>query len=219
VPEVQDLSVTTRPKSTHLATAAGIGIVVGLLIGVYVVPPQGSMKREERLGVGAAGQTYTQALSVLNASPASWKTAPLTWNRLGPFSKAGQAPQTFSIPALLFDYGAMTDAITADTVTDDIVLRLDVSDTKGAVGVSLVNPKGNPLVSEEQQVTKDDRERTVLFLVKSKELPASVLLRNYADQSGNKGSITVKAVTYAHYSALSDKEKDAVKAIGLNKGL
>lgn len=220
---VNELPASKRPKSIYLLLAAGLGMVVGLLIGALFASPIGSapaaQKVVEKQGVGADGETYERALAQLGSSSTAWQPAPVIWNRLGPFSKAGQAPKTFSIPSQLYDYGAMTDPIPSVLVSEDIILRVAVSDVKGIVGVSLVNPVGNPLVSEEQSVTRADGERYVFFRVRPKDLPASILVRNYGDQSGNKGSITVKSVDYSPASRLSDKEVNAIETIGLNKAL
>lgn len=222
VPGPTTLPISTRPKNAYLLLAASLGIIVGLFIGNMVIPPRGhgrtAEKVAERQNTGVQGADYSAAFKVVNAST-SWAPAPLVWNRLGPFSKAGRAPKTFSIPPELYNYGAMTDPIPPILVKDNIILRVDVSHIEGVVGVSLVNPQGNPLVTEEQSVTKDDRERAVLFLVRPEDLPASVLLRNYGDQTGNKGTITVDNVSLAPVSAFSDAEMQAMKAMGLNKSL
>lgn len=215
----------TGSKSSYAIFAGGMlaGLVLGVLIGLFVLKsnaPAGKVLDTSisMAGQGARGDAYEDAFEVVEDS-VSWSPLPIKWKNLGPFSEAGVAPATFSTPTEAYSYGAVSHPLPAPIVANDAVLRIDIEKVKGVVGISLVNPVGDPLVSQEQGLTGEDGKRSVFFKVRAKDLPASILLRNYGDTSGAKGSITVTQVSYAPVTAFSEAQLAALEKMGLNKGL
>lgn len=198
------------------------GLVIGLFVGATVLKGGGggstATPTYAAQAKGAKGDAYKEAFAKVQAQQL-WTPLPIKWKRLKPYSEAGVAPLTFQTPALAYDYGGVSYPLPSALFKDDQILRVDVTDVKGVVGVSLVNPNGDPLVSQEQGLVTADGKRSIFFLVRGKDLPAGILLRNYGDTSGATGSIKVEQVMYAPAASLSDDQMDAVQTIGLNKSL
>ena len=211
------------PKVRSPYAIFGFGAVVGLAcgFGLGLLVLNGPSKDKD---VGqpkvltSPQQTASQAQALKIATdPALWTDFPIEWKRLKPFSEAGKAPLTFTTPTAQYDYGAVSHALPADLVGKALILRVDVADVKHNVGVSLVDPQGQPLRSEEQGLSDADKKRTIFFRVTAESLPAALLVRNYGDTSGERGSITIEHVYYAKESALTAAQLQALSQVGVNK--
>lgn len=219
------MDLLAKSKSSYAIFAGGMvaGVFLGLFVGTVVLNPNGKGGQQAggylaKAGQGVSGKDYEQAFKVVDNS-VSWSPLPIKWKHLGPYSEAGVAPVTFTTPVEPYAYGGVSYPLPSPVFGDDTVLRIDLSDIKGTVGVSLVNPNGDPLVTQEQGVTGADGKRSVFIKVRAQDLPASILFRNYGDTTGNKGGVTVSQVSYAPVTAFSDQQMDALNKMGLNKGL
>jgi lipopolysaccharide export system ATP-binding protein len=218
--------LTNKPKNSPFVFGGGIfcGIVFGLFLGTVVLHPNTpapaavavSGQAAAQGQGGAHGQTYVQAFKLVD-DPKLWTPYSIAWRSARPPYKAlGDMPQTIETPTVQYDYAAVTMPLSAAVVSEEMILRIDVSDIRGKVGLSLVNPDGSPLVTQEQAVTAADGQRAVFFRLRAKDLPAEFLVRNYGDASGQPGSITVRQISYASASSLSATQMSALKKIGLN---
>jgi hypothetical protein len=113
-------------------------------------------------------------------------------------------------------YGGQSKPLPTSMVSQDVVIRIDIGEVQGDVGLSLVHPSGAPLVTHEQALKATDVNGPVFFRISPANLPASVLFRNYGDASGKPGSITVSGVSYAPVKRLSKAQMDAIVQAGLN---
>ena len=216
--------LTNKPKNSPLVFGGGIfcGLVFGVFLGTVALHPNKPATKSASAVAAARsalarGKAYTDALAVVDVE-ALWKPYAINWQSTkAPFKVFGSAPQTIATPIVQYDYAAVSQALSTAVVSEEIVLRVDVSNVKGKVGLSLLNPAGSPLVSEEQAVTSDDGKRAVFFRVRPQDLPAELLVRNYADTSNVPGSITIQRVSYTAASQLSDAQMNALKKIGLNR--
>jgi len=156
-----------KAKSSYAIFAAGavVGLACGFGLGFLVLKgaDKNAAKEQGQPSILAssdqqAGQT--KALKIAT-DPAIWTDFPVEWKRLKPFSEAGKAPITISTPTAQYDYGAVSHAIPADLVGKALILRVDVADVKHNVGVSLVDPQGSPLRSEEQGLSDKDKNSPV----------------------------------------------------------
>lgn len=205
-----------RSSYAFFAYGSLAGLVCGFALGMIVVKSGG--KTEEPKILTSAEQTAAQAKALkVVTDPALWTDFPIEWKRLKPVVEVGKAPQTFSTPALQYDYGAVSHPLPADLVGKALILRVDVADVKHNVGVSLVDPQGQPLRSEEQGLSDKDKKRSIFFRVTAESLPAALLVRNYGDTSGEPGAITIEHVSYAKESALSPEQLKALSQVGVNK--
>jgi hypothetical protein len=194
-----------------------VGLVCGFALGMLVVKGSGKDEEQPKVVTSAEQQAaQTKALKIAT-DPALWTDLPIEWKRLKPFSEAGKAPLTFSTPTAQYDYGAVSHPIPADLVGKALILRVDIADVKHAVGVSLVDPQGQPLRSEEQGLSDKDKKRSIFFRVTAESLPAALLIRNYGDTSGAPGAITVEHVFYTKESALTPAQLQALSQVGVNK--
>jgi hypothetical protein len=212
-------------ESFHKARSSyaifGFGAVVGLAcgfgLGFLVLKGAGKDDGQPKI-LTSSEQQAGQAKALKTATdPALWTDFPIEWKRLKPFAEAGKAPLTFSTPTAQYDYGAVSHPIPADLVGKALILRVDIADVKHSVGVSLVDPQGQPLRSEEQGLSDKDKKRSIFFRVTAESLPAALLIRNYGDTSGESGAITVEHVFYAKESALSPDQLQALSQVGVNK--
>ncbi len=220
--------LTNKPKNSPLVFGGGIfcGLVFGAFLGSVVLHPNkpviagsgGGAVLASRAGV-ARGEAYVQAFKQVSDS-SIWTSYAAVWQiSKPPYKVLGEAPQTIETPVAQFDYAAVSKPLDAAIVADQVILRVDVADAKGKIGVSLLNPAGSPLVTEEQIVTAADGERSLFFQLRAQDLPAEFLIRNGGDASGEQGSITIKHVYIAKVADLSDMQMNAIRKIGLNKPL
>jgi hypothetical protein len=207
-------------KSRSPYAIFGVGAVVGLAcgFGLGLLVANGGKDDGQPKILTPTEQTAAQARALkVVTDPSLWTDLPIEWKRLHPVVEAGKAPLTFSTPTAQYDYGAVSHPLPADVVGKALILRVDVADVKHSVGVSLVDPKGQPLRTEEQGLSDKDKKRTIFFRVTSEILPAALLVRNYGDTSGQPGSITVEHVSYAKESSLSPDQLQALSILGVNK--
>ncbi len=212
-------------ESSHKARSSyaifGFGAVVGLAcgFGLGFLVLRGPSKEEGQPKVlTSSEQSAGQAAALKIATdPALWTDFPVEWKKLKPFSEAGKAPLTIRTPTAQYDYGAVSHPIPADLVGKALILRVDIADVKHSVGISLVDPQGQPLRSEEQGLSDKDKKRSIFFRVTAESLPAALLVRNYGDTSGEQGAITVEHVFYAKEAALTPAQLQALAQVGVNK--
>jgi len=208
-----------KARSSYAIFAYGslAGLVCGFALGMLVVRGGGKTNEQPKV-LTSTEQTAAQAKALtIVTDPALWTDLPIEWKRLHPFSEAGKAPLTFSTPSVQYDYGAVSHPLPADLVGKAMILRVDIADVKHSVGVSLVDPQGQPLRTEEQGLSDKDKKRSIFFRVTAESLPAALLVRNYGDTSGEPGAITVEHVFYAKESALSLAQLQALSEVGVNK--
>jgi hypothetical protein len=174
------------------------GLLLGLVIGVVLA--------------GAAGFVIAQRPAV---APDPWIPAGAPWLRLPSHALADPLPQTFAVPPVAYGYGATTRVLPPTVTAQPGILRVDLSDVSGTVGVSTARPDGSALVSTEQAVTAMEGKKSVYFWVTAAQGPIAVLLRNYAAQGG-PGGATVQAVVYAPLSSLSKDQIAKINQAGVN---
>jgi hypothetical protein len=177
-----------RPARRYLL----VGIVLGLAIGL----PLGFLAGHPR-------------------RPDPWVDAGADWIRLPQQQLMGFAPQSFTVPAKAYDYGAITKPLSALVGRDPSVIKVDLAVTAGRVGVSLAKPDGSALMSKEAAVTPADGQASVYFRIAPNSAPVSILLRNY-DDSGVAGAGAVTKVTVASTADLRKKDMAAINRAGLN---
>lgn len=167
-----------------------VGFVAGLVVGVVAT------------------------LAIERHEPA-WIDAGSQWMVLPGHTHIGPLPQTFTTPALAYDYGATTDALSpAATAAGPMLLKVQLGAVTGSVGLSLAKPDGSALVSKEHPLTAKDSGKTAYFRLTGSQGPVSLLVRNYADQ-GHAGSIEVKSATYAPEARLDAKAMGAINKAGV----
>jgi hypothetical protein len=172
------------------------GLVLGLAIGA----------------VAAAGGT---AWYFNHSLGKSWIDAGAQWILLPGHTPAGPLPQTFAIPAKAWDYAAETEALEPTVTEQPGVLRIQLGDVSGSVGVSLARPDGSALVSKERAVTAGDSGKVVYFRITGREGLIAVLVRNYNAQ-GQAGSVAVAGVAYVPREGLSKAQLGEINRGGLN---
>jgi hypothetical protein len=172
------------------------GLLLGLVIGA----------------VAAAGGTVWY---INHASSKGWIDAGAMWILLPGHAPAGPMPQTFAIPAKAWDYGAETAALEPNVTEQPGVLRVQLGEVRGNVGVSLARPDGSALVSKERPVTAADSGKPVYFRVTGREGLIAVLVRNY-NAEGQVGSVAVNTVAYIPEAGLSRDQLSEINKGGVN---
>lgn len=171
-------------------TSLLIGLVIGLMLGVGGV------------------QLWRRAHSDI------WIEAGGEWRRLPSQALAGPLPQTFTTPAKAWDYGASTRALPAPVTAKPAIVRVDVGEVSGPVGVSLAKPDGSALISKEKTVTVG--AAPVSFYFRSAgDQPIAVLVRN-AGVEGTAGAVTVRDVKYAPETSIPPKQLGKINKAGVN---
>jgi hypothetical protein len=138
-----------------------------------------------------------------------WVQTGLSWQQLPSHTVLGPLPQTFTIPAVAYDYGAISLPLGALPQARPSILRVDLQVTGGRTGVSLARPDGQTIVSPEHAVGPDQGRTRVYFSLGPQQGPVSVLLRNH-DSAGVGGQATVHAVHYAREDTLPPEEIAAI---------
>ena len=162
-------------------------------------------------GMGPAG---VWPGSRIHMAPASIQPLDETW-LMYQTVPAGPMPQTFAIPAKAWDYGAETAALEPIVTEQPGVVRVQLGEVRGAVGVSLARPDGSALVSKERPVTANDSGKAVYFRVTGREGLIAVLLRNY-NAEGQVGSVAVNAIAYVPEEGLSRDQLSEINKGGVN---
>jgi hypothetical protein len=145
----------------------------------------------------------------------AWIDAGSIWMTLPSHAHTGPLPQTFTMPAKAYDYGAATDALSpATTAAGPMMLKVQLGTVSGNVGLSLATPDGSALVSREHALTSKDSGHTVYFRLPGSQGPVSLLARNYADE-GHTGSIELKSATYAAEARLDSGTMGEINKAGV----
>ncbi len=178
---------------------AGNRSIVGFIAGAVV-----------GLVIGAA------AVAVIDRRAADpWIDAGSAWMVLPGHTRIGLLHQTLTTPALAYDYGATTDALSpAATAAGPVILKVQLGAVTGNVGLSLAKPDGSALVSREHPLTARDSGSAAHFRLSGSQGPAALLVRNYADQ-GHTGSLEVKSATYAPEARLAPKAMGVINRAGV----
>lgn len=200
----------------------GGGLLAGLVIGVVIgatIHLGGAPGGSAPIQSPEVAANYAENFKKLDDATL-WTPYALNWQSTKPpYAVIGQAPLTVATPTAAYDYGGVTRALTPDEIKADTIIRVDFTGVKNQLGLSLVNPQGSPLVTQEKFVTSADNGRSAFFLVRSKDLPAAVLVRNGTTTTSEPGSITIKAVYYTPAAKFSADQLAALTAVGLNKPL
>jgi lipopolysaccharide export system ATP-binding protein len=213
-PAAASIPLPGKGLNLSLSTILGGALAVGL-VGLTLFLAATQLKPADSASQGAeAAARYDAAIQTLDAAP--WKPVELKWKNLPAGDDAGLMPVTFAMPLTQYGYGGESEPLPAAMVSQDTIVRVDVGAVDGAVGVSLVNPSGSPLVTKEQGLTAVSSDQAVFFRISPAHLPAAVLLRNYGDTSGNPASIRITGVSSAPVSAFSKAQLAAIADIGLN---
>ena len=170
-----------------------LNLLIGLVIGLL-------------LGVGGA-ELWRRAHSDI------WIEAGGEWHRLPSQAAAGSLPQTFAIPAKAWDYGATTRALPAPVTQTPAIVRVDVGEVSGPVGVSLAKPDGSALISKEKMATAGATPVSLYFRSPGSQ-PVAVLLRN-AGVEGTAGSVTVRDVKYAPEASIPPRQLGKINKAGV----
>lgn len=169
------------------------GLIVGVVGGVVV---------------GAGGFEAARLLK-----PDQWTNVVGEWHRLPDQAVAGALPQVFTVPAKPWDYGATTRALPSTVTAQPSIVRVDVSDVTGPVGLSLAKPDGSGLISKEKPLPAAETPVSVYFRADGSQ-PVAVLVRNF-DGKGAAGSLTVRAIKYAPEARLPKRALEKIVAAGL----
>lgn len=168
----------------------GVGLVLGVVVGV------GAVEGFKRL------------------QPDPWIEAGGDWVRLPAQTPAGPLPQTFTTPTKAWDYGASTRALSATVTEQPAIVRVEVEQVAGPVGLSLAKPDGSALISKEKQLPVGAARRSLYFRAAQGQ-PIAVLVRNY-DAEGRAGAVTVRQVTYAPEAKLSRRLLGEINKAGID---
>ncbi len=167
-----------------------VGFVAGLVVGVV-------------------------ATVVIDRHNPAWIDSGSQWMVLPGHAHVGPLPQTFTTPAVAYDYGATTDALSpAATAAGPMILKVQLGAITGSVGLSLDKPDGTALVSREHPLTAKDSGKSAYFRLSGIQGPVSLLVRNYADE-GHTGSVEVKSATYAPETRLDAKAMSEINKAGV----
>ena len=170
-----------------------LALAIGLLLGV---------------GLGVGGVEFWR-----RAHSDIWIEAGGEWHRLPSQALAGPLPQIFTTPAKAWDYGATTRALPAPVTDNPAIVRVDVGEVSGSVGVSLAKPDGSALISKEKVLPVGAGPLSVYFRSVGGQ-PIAVLVRN-AGVQGASGAVTVRDVRYAPEAAIPPRQLGKINKAGV----
>jgi hypothetical protein len=148
------------------------------------------------------------------AVAATWIDTALPWKALPGMTDAGPLPQSFTIPAKAWDYGAASARTDLFVKSEAVILRLDLEVRTGRVGVAIMTPDGTALVSKERVLTPREGPSRVYFRLAPPAKPGMIVLRNY-DANGQAGSVTVSHTQFIRESDLNNDELSEIVKDGM----
>jgi len=158
--------------------------------------------------VGGGGVAALQA-----TRPDPWIAAGGDWYRLPAQAKANPLPQVFKTPGKGWDYGAATRGLSAAGTTPGLV-RVELAQVQGPIGVSLAKPDGSALISKEAKAPQGPGPFRMYFKAPGGQ-PVAVLLRNPGAE-GQGGSVQVKSVSFVAQAKATPQVLAEANKAGVN---
>ncbi len=137
----------------------------------------------------------TGVRSTASAPGAGLTVLPLAW-RLLPGQATTALPASFTVPAAAWDYGALSEVISALEGSGRGAVELGLEVSEGRVSFALVSPDCSRLIGLSQAVAAGEGPVAVRLGLPAQAGPVRVLLRNSGeDGAGGRGEVRWLAVT------------------------